>query len=50
LEPSGDWRADDICLTLMTLKVLPGRWRNTVLMGFSDLGKKVKYERECFSK
>jgi hypothetical protein len=23
--------------------VLLGRWRNTALIGFSDLGKKVKY-------
>jgi hypothetical protein len=55
LDPSGDRRLDDICLTLMTSNprstspsemswagVLLGRWRNTALMGFSDFGKKVK--------
>jgi hypothetical protein len=50
LEPLRDRRAGDICLTLMTSTspsspsdmscagMLLGRWRNTALMGFSDLG------------
>jgi hypothetical protein len=52
-----------ICLTLTTSKpsstspseiscagILLGRWRNTVLIGFNDIGKKVKYAREFLSK